>query len=129
VESDLIFILSTDAHYSFGLTGVTLEEPALIDASVDKICALWKDTPRGDEFLNAAGGVEKPVKRDLATAWLGVKNAVNAPIVDVTPGRRGTLTFLGGRHTFIVLKGLGHKRIKVAVRKSRAAELGELLAQ
>ena len=74
MEADRIFILSTDAHYSFGLTGVTLEEPALIDASVDKICALWKDTPRGDEFLNAVGGVEKPVKRDLATAWLGAKD-------------------------------------------------------
>ena len=128
MKAGLRFVLSTDAHYSFGLTGVTLEEPALVDASVDKICALWQDTPRGDEFLNAAGGVEKPVKRDLATAWLGVKDEVNAPIIDVTPGRRGTLTFLGGRHTFVVLKGLGYKQIKVAVRKSRAAELRELFA-
>jgi len=101
----------------------------LVDASVDKIFALWKDTQRGDEFLNAPGGVEKPVKRNLAAAWLGVKDEVNAPIVDVTPGRRGTLEFLGGRHTFVVLKDLGHKRIKVAVRKSRAAELHALFSE
>lgn len=100
----------------------------MVEASVDKLLELWQDSEHGYKFLNAPGGVEKPVKFDFAVAWLSVNDTVHAPVVDVSPGSGGDLVFQDGRHTFIVLKGLGHKRIKVAVRKSRAAELSQLFA-
>lgn len=100
----------------------------MVEACVDKLLELWQDSEHGYKFLNAPGGVAKPEKLDLAIAWVSVNDKVNAPVVDAQPGRPGTLRFQDGRHTFIVLKGLGYKEIKVAVRKSHAAELRELLA-
>ena len=122
------FVLSENARSLFGTYRGGHEEPVLIDASVDKLFELWQDSQQGHEFLNAPGGVEDPAKLDLAIAWVSVNDTVNAPVVDLGPESGRYLRFRDGRHTLIVLKGLGHKRIKVAVRENRAAELRKLLA-
>jgi hypothetical protein len=99
----------------------------LVTVDVAKLNRAWKSTGEHYIGLNGHGATIGRLKRFKSWLRENPGKAIEASVVYLTD-ERNWVWFHDGRHRFAVLRDLGYRKIKVAVRREQAAQVREHFA-
>jgi len=99
----------------------------LVTVDVAKVDRAWKST--GEHYIGLNGHGATIDRLERFASWLSENpgKAIEASVVYLTD-ERNWVWFHDGRHRFAVLRDLGYRTIKVAVRREQAAQFHEHFA-